>query len=79
MEPGIRISELINLKAKNVNITKKEIKVLGKRNKERIVPIHDHILIQIDRFTNKKNDIISRSGISSMYTKRRPTIPNADL
>jgi len=56
---GIRISELINLKAKNINITKKEIKVLGKRNKERIIPIHDHILIQIDRFTNKKNDIIS--------------------
>ena len=56
---GIRISELINLKTKNINITKKEIKVLGKRNKERIIPIHDHILIQIDRFTNKKNDIIS--------------------
>ena len=56
---GIRISELINLKTKNINITKKEIKVLGKRNKERIIPIHDHILNQIDRFTNKKNDIIS--------------------
>ena len=56
---GIRISELINLKTKNINITKKEIKVLGKRNKERIIPIHDHILNQIDRFINKKNDIIS--------------------
>jgi len=56
---GIRISELINLKAKNINITKKEIKVLGKRNKERIIPIHDHILNQIDRFINKKNDIKS--------------------
>ena len=56
---GIRISELINLKTKNINITKKEIKVLGKRNKERIIPIHDHIINQIDRFTNKKNDIIS--------------------
>ena len=56
---GIRISELINLKTKNVNIIKKEIKVLGKRNKERIVPIHDHILNQIDRFINKKNDIKS--------------------
>ena len=56
---GIRISELINLKTKNVNIIKKEIKVLGKRNKERVVPIHDHILNQIDRFRNKKNDIKS--------------------
>ena len=56
---GIRISELINLKTKNINITKKEIKVLGKRNKERIIPIHDHILNQIDSFINKKNDIKS--------------------
>lgn len=31
---GIRLSELINLKANNVNITKKEIKVLGKEIKK---------------------------------------------
>lgn len=56
---GIRLSELINLKANNVNITKKEIKVLGKRNKERIIPIHDQALNQIHKFINKKNDIKS--------------------
>lgn len=56
---GIRLSELINLKANNVNITKKEIKVLGKRNKERIIPIYDQALNQIHNFINKKNDIKS--------------------
>lgn len=56
---GIRLSELINLKANNVNITKKEIKVLGKRNKERIIPIYDQALNQIHKFINKKNDIKS--------------------
>ena len=36
-QTGIRLSELIELKRKNVSST--EIKVLGKRNKERIIPI----------------------------------------
>ena len=36
---GIRRSELINLKIKDVDLSGKSIKVLGKRNKERIVPL----------------------------------------
>ncbi len=35
---GLRRAELISLKIKNVDFRKNELKVLGKRNKERIVP-----------------------------------------
>lgn len=35
---GIRLSELINLKIADVNLNELTIKVLGKRNKERLVP-----------------------------------------
>lgn len=35
---GIRLSELINLRVSDVNLTDLTIKVLGKRNKERLVP-----------------------------------------
>ncbi len=35
---GIRLSELANMNVENVGLEKGEIKVLGKRNKERIVP-----------------------------------------
>ena len=38
-QTGIRLSELIELKESN--ITSRSIKVLGKRNKERIIPISD--------------------------------------
>ncbi|MFT7231304.1 MAG: integrase/recombinase XerC [Cyclobacteriaceae bacterium] len=38
---GIRLSELINLKEKDVNFFQGSIKVLGKRNKERVIPISD--------------------------------------
>lgn len=43
---GIRRAELIGLAMKNADIESKYIKVLGKRNKERIIPIGDY-LIQI--------------------------------
>ena len=36
---GIRRTELINLKISNINLLNETIKVLGKRNKERIIPI----------------------------------------
>jgi integrase/recombinase XerC len=36
---GIRLSELISLKVTSVDFYRQQIKVLGKRNKERIIPI----------------------------------------
>lgn len=36
---GIRRAELINLKVKNIDLNQNTIKVLGKRNKERIIPL----------------------------------------
>ena len=35
---GIRCSELLNLKDADVDVRQKTMKVLGKRNKERIIP-----------------------------------------
>jgi integrase/recombinase XerC len=40
---GIRLSELISLKIANVNFHEETIKVLGKRNKERIIPVNHEL------------------------------------
>ena len=42
-QTGVRLSELINLKKRNVDIANGTIKVLGKRNKERIIPITEEL------------------------------------
>ncbi|MDI6850608.1 MAG: site-specific tyrosine recombinase XerD [bacterium] len=39
---GIRVSELTNLKVQNVLLDEKILKVIGKGNKERIVPFNDY-------------------------------------
>lgn len=43
-QTGVRLSELINLKKHNVDLANTTIKVLGKRNKERIIPITQELV-----------------------------------
>lgn len=51
---GIRKSELINLKLHDIDINKREIKVLGKRSKERIVPIMSSVTEVLTDFLEKR-------------------------
>jgi integrase/recombinase XerC len=56
-QTGIRLSELINLKETDINFYEGSIKVLGKRNKERIIPFTQsfHQLLS-DYIETKKNN-----------------------
>lgn len=60
---GIRLSELINIKETDINFSKKEIKVKGKRNKERIIPISDKLTVNIKDIINLKKE----EGINLLY------------
>ena len=54
---GMRRIELIELKLANVNMYANTLKVLGKRNKERIVPVLPEISIQINSYLNERSDL----------------------
>jgi len=47
---GLRVSELINLKISDVRFNDGFISVIGKGNKERLVPVGDGALNQLDRY-----------------------------
>jgi len=51
---GIRLSELIGLLETNVDLRQKTIKVLGKRNKERIIPVSESLCEVIINYKNLK-------------------------
>ncbi|HEY4628258.1 MAG TPA: tyrosine-type recombinase/integrase [Flavobacterium sp.] len=51
---GIRRTELIHLKKTNVNTSNKTIKVLGKRNKERILPLLPIVSEQLILYFNER-------------------------
>ncbi|HEU5291285.1 MAG TPA: tyrosine-type recombinase/integrase, partial [Cyclobacteriaceae bacterium] len=52
---GIRLSELIQLKENRVNLRDRTIKVLGKRNKERVIPFPASIVPIIEGYRNVRN------------------------
>lgn len=51
---GVRLSELINLKESQVDTGNNSLKVLGKGGKERIVPLHNHLLGLINNYIREK-------------------------
>ena len=54
---GMRLSELINLKETNIDFHQCQLKVLGKRNKERIIPFNKEIKTTIESYIKSKKDL----------------------
>lgn len=60
---GIRLSECINLKEEAIDLSRNTLKVLGKRNKERYIPVTSELKAIIQQFRAVK----STAGIISPY------------
>lgn len=69
---GIRLSELINIKINDIDFHSKLIKVLGKRNKERLIPISDNMNQFLKGFINENNInvyLFTNLNGEKLYTK----------
>ncbi|MEC7478447.1 MAG: tyrosine-type recombinase/integrase [Bacteroidota bacterium] len=77
---GLRRDEIINLKCKNIFFDKRLIKVLGKRNKERLVPVLPSLLnkmkiymkknpTNVYFFQSKNGNVISPSTVYRIVKK----------
>jgi integrase/recombinase XerC len=53
---GMRVSELVNLKESQLDPANGQLKVLGKGNKERIIPVDAQLLEVIGRYINEKTN-----------------------
>lgn len=53
---GIRRAELINIKQRDVSFSDKTIKILGKRNKERLVPLLGSVIQTLNRYLALKKE-----------------------
>ena len=70
---GLRVSELISLKKKDINIKNSFIRIIGKGNKERIIPIGEIALEYLNKYfellsynsklNNSKNVLINKNGL----------------
>lgn len=69
---GIRAAELIGLLDVNVNSAAGELKVLGKRNKERLIPFGKELTMIIDRYRSLRQDAV---GATNTFFARRNGLP----
>ena len=52
---GIRLSELINIKDTDIDLTAGNLRVIGKRNKQRIIPFDNSLSKDIERYISLRN------------------------
>lgn len=66
---GIRLSELINLKFRDIDYSKGVMKVLGKRNKERFVPLYTDLLQRLSALQMLNQELVSNSDFVFLTKK----------
>jgi integrase/recombinase XerC len=66
---GIRRSELINLEIQNIDLENDTIKVLGKRNKERIIPILSNVKENVALYIKERNFVTDAKSNKYLFLK----------
>ena len=64
---GIRRQELIDLKIQNIDYSNKRIKVLGKRNKERYIPLISSTIESIDTYLKYRDELKNLKGNDMLF------------
>ena len=75
-ETGIRLSELIGLQDAAVDVNKCELKVRGKRDKDRIVPFGNELAQWVGRYRTLRQDIKPECGNLLVTSKGKPLYPS---
>ena len=73
---GVRRDELINIKLNDVLLDENLVKVLGKRNKERLVPLVLNLKSRINDYLKFRNEIKSSSSSFFITTKGKKIGPS---
>ncbi|MDB5112362.1 MAG: Tyrosine recombinase XerC [Mucilaginibacter sp.] len=68
---GIRLAELVGIKETDINIYEGTVKVLGKRNKQRIIPLNNELLELLVRYTGlKKSENFNNNSLTLIVTNK---------
>ncbi len=68
---GLRRSELVSLTIKQVDRGRKQIKVKGKREKERIIPVSDSLMSMLEDYLEDRSEKFGAAGIPQLFLTDR--------
>jgi len=66
----MRLSELVNLKENQVDFSRRQLKVLGKGNKERIIPVTAELLKVVKEYIQQKKKEFEHSADTLLVTEK---------
>lgn len=75
-ETGIRLSELIGLQDAAVDVDKRELKVRGKRDKDRIVPFGDELAMWLTSYRRLRASVPAQCGNLLLTSRGKPLYPS---
>ena len=67
---GMRLSELINLRERQIDFSRSQIKVLGKGNKERIIPVSSGVIENIRSYQELKKERFEKTDDFILITEK---------
>lgn len=68
---GMRLSELVHLKDGDIDSYNSTVKVLGKRNKERIIPIPSQLVTKIIEYQKKRRDLARENENKYLFLTKK--------
>ena len=69
-ETGLRLSELVSLDDEQVDFERMEVKVTGKRNKQRVVPFGQELREQIERYMDLRDRNVTKEDPALFVTPK---------
>ncbi len=64
---GLRVTELINLNYHNINLTEEYIRIHGKGNKERVLPMGELAIDYLSKYENSARELLLKNGQCDSY------------
>ncbi len=66
-ETGLRRSELLSLDASRIDLDQRQIRVIGKRSKERIIPIGQGLADMLESYLRSRKELLKDDGAVSFF------------
>ena len=64
---GLRVSELVNLTLNNIDFTNCIIRIVGKGNKERIIPLGEYSMYYLDLYMERRNSLLKKNICDALF------------
>lgn len=72
---GVRLAELVRIGVQDLDFYARQVSILGKRNKQRIVPLTDHLVRLIGSYLEERDKLAAGHSFLLVTDKGKPAYP----